>query len=62
MLDFPELKQSARSSPRQPLISRATKAGLIAEKGAIGNAYRACCGAVSESSLAVHNGSIIHKS
>src|SRR3954452_5272810 len=31
-------KYPHRTSPRQPLISRATKAALMAEKGGIGNA------------------------
>jgi hypothetical protein len=37
VLDYFRLKQPARTSPRQPLISRAMKLALMAEQGPIGN-------------------------
>jgi hypothetical protein len=37
MLSYFVMKQPAETSPRQPLISRAMKSGLMAERGRIGN-------------------------
>jgi hypothetical protein len=37
VLRFLQMKEPAQTSPRQPLISRAAKAGLMAERSPIGN-------------------------